>query len=157
MVVVIFSTYFPVNSDWAVFPAAGRRGRPQSQPVSPSRADTPLQWFVREIDIGDSRETRSERGADRRAQKTVYRAPMVRTRSRHDCSFVPGTPFLAGNRPLLLHPIALFCFTILLSRFLVNPRMRFTVVGATFCRVSVCATMWRPKLASNTINDGQKY
>ena len=22
--------------------------------------------------------------------------PLMRTRSRHDCSFVPGTPFLAG-------------------------------------------------------------
>ena len=25
-----------------------------------------------------------------------YMLPLMRTRSRHDCSFVPGTPFLAG-------------------------------------------------------------
>merc|ERR1719357_1294939 len=71
----------------------------KSTPVSPQRESHPLHWFVRDIDIGDiPLDTRSESGARRREKEPPhYMLPLQRTRSHHDCSFVPGTPFLAGD------------------------------------------------------------
>ena len=35
----------------------------RSSPASPVRGDQPLHWFVRDIDIGDTADTRSDCGA----------------------------------------------------------------------------------------------
>merc|ERR1719500_382805 len=73
----------------------------RSQPSSPCRETHPLHWFVRDIDIGEkSSDTRSDCTGSRRRSTGAqphYMLPLMRTRSRHDCSFVPGTPFLAGD------------------------------------------------------------
>ena len=98
----------------------------RSTPVSPVRESQPLHWFVRDIDIGDPPlDTRSDCGpGDTRyvphhllrpphhslllifskKKQPHYMLPLQRTRSRHDCNFIPGSPFLnAGN--FLLHQI----------------------------------------------------
>jgi len=80
----------------------GAKNSTRSQPSSPCRETHPLHWFVRDIDIGEkSSDTRSDcTGSRRRSTGTSqphYMLPLMRTRSRHDCSFVPGTPFLAGD------------------------------------------------------------
>ena len=41
--------------------------------------------------------------SSRREKNPHYMLPLQRTRSRHDCSFVPGTPFLAGNGAIIAH------------------------------------------------------
>ena len=102
--------------------------------MSPVRESQPLHWFVRDIDIGDPPlDTRSDCGpGDTRyvphhllrpphhslllifskKKQPHYMLPLQRTRSRHDCNFIPGSPFLnAGN--FLLHqifPLKTFCF-----------------------------------------------
>ena len=91
--------------------SAPRRAPTRSNPSSPMREHHPLHWFVRDIDIGDTADTRSDSGGarypghvsslPRDTRVTImfrsrphYMQPLQRTRSRHDCNFIPGTPFL---------------------------------------------------------------
>ena len=52
-----------------------------SQPRSPSSEQAPLNWFIRDIDIGDGKSDSQSRH---------------RNRSRHECHFDRGTPFLSS-------------------------------------------------------------
>ena len=93
----------------------GRRAPIRSTPGSPvhpgHREPHPLHWFVRDIDIGDGppSDTRSDTGAlmtrsvssvTRSRSRPHYMMPLQRTRSRHDCNFIPGTPFLNTGKVL---------------------------------------------------------
>ena len=83
-----------------------RHAPTRSTPGSPvHREPHPLHWFVRDIDIGDGppSDTRSDTGGlmtrsvssvTRSRSRPHYMMPLQRTRSRHDCNFIPGTPFL---------------------------------------------------------------
>ena len=59
----------------------------QSQPASPMVEQMPLFWCVRDIDIGDKPKPSNEMFGHR---------PM-RTRSRHDCHFTPGSSVPFGK------------------------------------------------------------
>ena len=82
----------------------GHKAPTRSTPGSPVRECHPLHWFVRDIDIGDGppSDTRSDTGglmsrsvsSVSRPRRPHYMMPLQRTRSRHDCNFIPGTPFL---------------------------------------------------------------
>ena len=62
----------------------------QSQPGSPMQEQSPLNWFVRDIDIGDSSSTKS-------AGPHRTNPNLPRTRSRHDCHFSGGSAYLGGG------------------------------------------------------------
>lgn len=62
----------------------------QSQPGSPMQEQSPLYWFVRDIDIGDSSSTKS-------AGPHRTNPNLPRTRSRHDCHFSLGSACLGGG------------------------------------------------------------
>jgi len=73
-----------------------RQGGSKSHPVSPSREmGSGYYWVVRDINI-DGEGTKSEGRATRSSYGGSGR-PLQRTRSRHDCSFSRGSPFLAGE------------------------------------------------------------
>ena len=92
------------------------------------RESHPLHWFVREIDIGDPPlDTRSDCGTRARYKYTClkhnytclylcrskphYMMPLQRTRSRHDCNFIPGTPFLNAGK-IIIHLLWLSLFIV---------------------------------------------
>ena len=98
-----------------------RRAPTKSTPGSPvHREPHPLHWFVRDIDIGDGppSDTRSDTGAMMsRSVSSVspgsrsrphYMMPLQRTRSRHDCNFIPGTPFLNTGKVCVRSPLTIF-------------------------------------------------
>ncbi|XP_059084305.1 inner centromere protein B-like isoform X5 [Tigriopus californicus] len=71
----------------------------QSQPGSPMAEQSPLYWFIRDIDIGDSH---SERSSNRRAPSADGRGPRPPgpspcSRSRHDSHFMRGSASLVGG------------------------------------------------------------
>ena len=73
----------------------------QSQPGSPMQEQSPLYWFVRDIDIGDTSSTKS-------AGPHRTNPNLPRTRSRHECHFSLGSACLGGGGkttgPLLAFP-----------------------------------------------------
>ena len=102
-------------------PVSGHKAPTRSTPGSPVRESHPLHWFVRDIDIGDPgppSDTRSDTGpmmsrsVSSVTRRPHYMMPLQRTRSRHDCNFIPGTPFLnTGKVFMSVPPLNIFCGT----------------------------------------------
>ena len=88
----------------------------QSTPSSPMVENSPLKWFIRDIDIGDNSKgtagaTSGARPVTQRPgfkpeqqssteQPNMFGHRIVRTRSRHDCHFATGASVPMGKKNL---------------------------------------------------------
>lgn len=76
----------------------------QSSPSSPMVESSPLKWFIRDIDIGDSGKVAQSSDPPPRPGRELemFGHRPIRTRSRHDCHFSTGSSVPMG-RPLFGH------------------------------------------------------
>lgn len=88
----------------------------QSTPSSPMVENSPLKWFVRDIDIGDN-------AGSQRPEMFGHRP--IRTRSRHECHFSTGSSVPMGNLVSSLLLIFFFCMVEFLYFFVLGAPRKY--------------------------------